>query len=76
MEFLYSDEGQNIWLKGYCHPIRYDDLVAPQAVPAEQLGQAAGRRRAPSSRRSTSSTAATDADHRRWDDRVGVDVVQ
>ena len=28
MEFLYSDEGQNIWLKGYCHPIRYDDLVA------------------------------------------------
>ena len=27
MEFLYSDEGQNIWLKGYCDPIRYDDLV-------------------------------------------------
>ena len=28
MEFLYSDEGQHIWLKGYCNPIRYDDLVA------------------------------------------------
>jgi putative spermidine/putrescine transport system substrate-binding protein len=26
MEFLYSDEGQNIWLKGYCHPIRYADM--------------------------------------------------
>jgi putative spermidine/putrescine transport system substrate-binding protein len=22
MEFLYSDEGQTIWMKGYCHPIR------------------------------------------------------
>ena len=28
MEYLYSDEGQHIWLKGYCNPIRYDDLVA------------------------------------------------
>jgi putative spermidine/putrescine transport system substrate-binding protein len=28
MEFLYSDEGQMIWLKGYCHPIRYNSLPA------------------------------------------------
>ncbi len=27
MEWLYSDDGQNLWLKGYCNPIRYDDLV-------------------------------------------------
>jgi putative spermidine/putrescine transport system substrate-binding protein len=27
MEWLYSDEGQNLWLKGYCNPIRYDDMV-------------------------------------------------
>jgi putative spermidine/putrescine transport system substrate-binding protein len=27
MEYLYSDAGQNLWLKGYCNPIRYDDLV-------------------------------------------------
>ncbi len=39
MEFLYSDEGQNIWLKGYCHPIRYPDLVARGAVPADQLAK-------------------------------------
>ena len=39
MEFLYSDEGQNIWLKGYCHPIRYPDLVARDAVPADQLAK-------------------------------------
>ena len=35
MEFLYSDEGQHIWLAGYCHPIRYEDLVARNAVPQE-----------------------------------------
>jgi putative spermidine/putrescine transport system substrate-binding protein len=38
-EFLYSDEGQNIWLKGYCHPIRYPDLVANNKVPADQLAK-------------------------------------
>jgi putative spermidine/putrescine transport system substrate-binding protein len=38
-EYLYSDEGQNLWLKGYCHPIRYEDLVARNAVPAEQLAK-------------------------------------
>jgi putative spermidine/putrescine transport system substrate-binding protein len=36
-EFLFSDEGQNIWLKGYCHPIRYENLVETNAVPQEQL---------------------------------------
>jgi putative spermidine/putrescine transport system substrate-binding protein len=35
MEHLYSDEGQLIWLKGYCNPIRYDDLVKRGAVPAD-----------------------------------------
>jgi putative spermidine/putrescine transport system substrate-binding protein len=38
-EFLFSDEGQNIWLKGYCHPIRYENLVETNAVPAEQLAK-------------------------------------
>ena len=35
MEYLYSDEGQLMWLKGYCNPIRYDDLVARGVVPAD-----------------------------------------
>jgi putative spermidine/putrescine transport system substrate-binding protein len=35
MEFLYSDEGQLIWLKGYCHPIRYNDMVARGVIPAD-----------------------------------------
>ncbi|MEL7590800.1 MAG: extracellular solute-binding protein [Anaerolineaceae bacterium] len=35
MEFLYSDEGQNIWLKGYCHPIRFEDMKARGVIPAD-----------------------------------------
>ena len=35
MEFLYSDEGQNIWLSGYCHPIRYNDMAARDVIPAD-----------------------------------------
>ncbi len=35
MEFLYSDEGQLIWLKGYGHPARFNDLAARGVIPAE-----------------------------------------
>jgi putative spermidine/putrescine transport system substrate-binding protein len=35
MEYLYSDEGQLLWLEGYCHPIRYNDLAANDAIPAD-----------------------------------------
>ena len=35
MEHLYSDEGQLIWLEGYCHPIRYNDMVERGVIPAE-----------------------------------------
>lgn len=37
MEYLYSDEGQLGWLKGYCHPIRFNDLVKAGKVPQEML---------------------------------------
>lgn len=33
MEYLYSDDGQLGWLKGSCHPIRFDDLVNQDKVP-------------------------------------------
>ncbi len=33
-EYLYSDEAQNLWLSGYCNPIRYDDMVAKGTVDA------------------------------------------
>lgn len=39
MEFLYSDEGQTIWMKGYCHPIRESDMRARGVIPAELLAK-------------------------------------
>ena len=38
-EFVYFDEGQLIWLKGYCHPARYTDLVERDVIPAELAAQ-------------------------------------
>lgn len=35
MEYLYSDEGQLLWMAGYCHPIRETDLRARNVVPAD-----------------------------------------
>jgi putative spermidine/putrescine transport system substrate-binding protein len=32
-EFLYSDQGQLLWLKGYSHPARFQDMVARKVVP-------------------------------------------
>ena len=37
MEYLYSDEGQLGWLKGYCHPIRFNDMVKRGVVPQDLL---------------------------------------
>ena len=37
MEFLYSDEGQTGWLDGYCHPIRFADMVAKNKFPKAML---------------------------------------
>jgi putative spermidine/putrescine transport system substrate-binding protein len=37
MEHLYSDESQLTWLKGYCHPIRFNDLVKNGKVPDELM---------------------------------------
>ena len=39
MEFLYSDEGQLLWMEGYCHPIREADLRARGVIPAELLAK-------------------------------------
>jgi len=74
-EFMYSDEGQNIWLKGYCHPIRYEDLVATDAVPADQLAKL------PDVAGAVFPTlaqldAAKELITTQWDSVVGVDVVE
>ena len=35
MEYIFSDEGQLFYLKGYAHPARYQKLVAAGKVPAD-----------------------------------------
>jgi putative spermidine/putrescine transport system substrate-binding protein len=39
MEYLYSDEGQIGFLRGYCHPIRFKDLVDAKKAPADLLAK-------------------------------------
>lgn len=75
MDFLYSDEGQNIWLKGYCHPIRYENLVADGKVPQEQLDKLPDVEGAvfPSL---DQLNAAKELITTQWDTVVGVDVVE
>jgi putative spermidine/putrescine transport system substrate-binding protein len=74
MEHLYSDEGQLMWLKGYCNPIRYDDMVSRGIVPADLAAKL------PDSTGAVFPTpaqlkAATDLITKGWDATVGVDVV-
>ena len=42
-EFLYSDQGQLLWLKGYSHPARFQDLATRKVIPAGAADGAAGR---------------------------------
>lgn len=39
MEFLYSDEGQLLFLEGFAHPVRFADLVSRNAIPEALLAQ-------------------------------------
>lgn len=39
MEFLYSDEGQTGWLKGYCHPARFNAMSKAGKIPADLLAK-------------------------------------
>lgn len=36
-EFVMSDEGQNLYLKSYAHPIRFSDMVKRGAIPQDML---------------------------------------
>jgi putative spermidine/putrescine transport system substrate-binding protein len=73
MEYLYSDEGQNIWLKGYCNPARFDAMKAANAIPADLLAKLPD----------TSGTVfptldqlnkATDLITKNWDSVVGANI--
>jgi putative spermidine/putrescine transport system substrate-binding protein len=32
-EFLFSDQGQLLWLKGFSHPARFQDLAGRKVIP-------------------------------------------
>ncbi|WP_412540341.1 extracellular solute-binding protein [Longispora sp. K20-0274] len=38
-EFLYSDEGQNLWLKGYARPVRLPKMVAANTAKADLVAK-------------------------------------
>jgi putative spermidine/putrescine transport system substrate-binding protein len=76
MEYLYSDEGQIGWLTGYCHPMRYNELVAQKKVPQALLDKLPP----PSSYKNvvfptlSQQDAAKDTITKHWDEAVGANV--
>ena len=72
MEYLYSDEGQAGWLKGYCHPTRLDDLVARKVFGdlIAKLPDIAGAVYPTSEQAAKAKELITS----QWDTVVGVDV--
>ena len=73
MEYLYSDEGQNTWLKVYCNPIRFEDMSKRNAIPAEMLAKL------PDTAGAVFPTldqlnAATTLITKNWDSVVGADI--
>ncbi|MGF6174056.1 ABC transporter substrate-binding protein [Ensifer sp. 4252] len=78
MEYLYSDEGQLGWLKGYCHPIRFNDLAKNGKIPQELLDKlppAAAYEKAvfPTLEEQAKGKEAITT---KWDSVVGANVVQ
>ncbi len=73
MEFLYSDEGQILWMEGYCHPIREADLRARGVIPQELLDKLPDVSGAvfPSL---DQLNAAKELITKNWDSAVGADV--
>lgn len=74
MEYLYSDEGQAHWLKGYCHTTRLDDLNA-RGVHADlvaKLPDIEGAVYPTSAQAAAAKTLITE----QWDSVVGANVVE
>jgi putative spermidine/putrescine transport system substrate-binding protein len=38
-EYLYSDEATLLWMKGYVHPVRFDDMLKRGVIPPDILGK-------------------------------------
>ncbi|MGD0641997.1 MAG: ABC transporter substrate-binding protein, partial [Roseiarcus sp.] len=78
LEYLYSDEGQLAWLKGYCHPIRFNDLVASKKVPADLLAALPPAEGYAKAKFPTlaEQAAAKDVIAKQWDTVVGATVAK
>ena len=78
MEHLYSDEGQIGWLKGYCHPIRFNDLVANNKVPKELLDKLPPAEAYTKAKFPTleEQAAAKEVITKKWDSVVGANVTK
>ncbi len=72
-EYLYSDEGQLQWLKGYCHPVRQAALDAKGLIPADlkaKLPSTDGAVFATAAQLGAAQTLIS----KNWDAQVGADV--
>ena len=76
MEYLYSDEGQLGWLKGYCHPIRFNDLAKNGKIPQDLLDKLppAASYEAAVFPTLEEQAAAKEAITKQWDTVVGANV--
>lgn len=77
-EFLFSDEGQQIWMKGYCVPSRYANLVERNAVPADLAARMPAKELLDIAVFPTVDQLSTvrETVKTEWDKVVGVDVKQ
>jgi putative spermidine/putrescine transport system substrate-binding protein len=73
MEFLYSDEGQTLWMQGYCHPIREADMRERGVIPADLLAKLPDVTGAVFPSLNQINTAA-ELITKNWDAAVGADV--
>jgi len=73
MEFLYSDEGQLLWMEGYCHAARETDMRARGVVPEELSAKLPDVSQAvfPSAEQ---LVAAKELITTQWDSVVGADI--
>ena len=73
MDYIYSDEGQLNWLKGYCYTTRFEDLNAKGKIPADlkaKLPDVSGAVFPSSDQLAKAKTLITG----QWKSVVGVDV--
>jgi len=73
LEFLYSDDGQNIWLDGGCNPIRLEAMQAADAIPTDILAHVPDSSGGVFPSREQLDRAKT-AIRKGWDATVGVDI--